>query len=184
MGQKTQILVIKENNKGEKRCHFFHHQWGFGRTMYLALVDLFLQDYWKDASNKDYNFLDCSIKTSNRFYDETKNVPNDVLNAADINNLGTIREVFEYGDNDNGGLVVYMKERKNYEMCSIKIGFLVGYEDKLYAKKCKVGNGVEFDSWVTPKEYGKVNGGNDFSDRKFTTLFDKFCDYFEIGYIN
>lgn len=188
MGQRTQVLVIKENNKGEKRSHFFHCQWGFGRVMYLALMDLFMQDYSKETFDKNYDFFDCSFKTSGKFYDVTDEVPKEVLDAVDINDLDTIRNVFGYGDNNNGGMVVYIKENeKSYEISDFKVGFLLGEEDtesewdgKLYNE----GNDKEaFSRWLTPQMYGRMNGGSNYSDSDFVKIFSSFCRYFGIEYI-
>jgi hypothetical protein len=192
MGQRTQVLVIKENNKKEKKTYFFHHQWGFGRVMYLGLMDLFMQDYSKETFDKNYDFFDCSFKTNGRFYDVTDEVPKEVLDAADINDLDTIRNVFGYGDNNNGGMVVYIKQQKTeWHTSKFKVGFLLGSEDEEWDERDdngnlvqhNVGSGKAFERWLTPKEYGVFNGGSDYSDKKFVSMFEKFCRYFNIKYI-
>ena len=192
MGQRTQVLVIKENNKKEKRTYFFHHQWGFGRVMYLGLMDLFMQDFSKETFDKNYDFFDCSFKTSGKFYDVTDEVPKEVLDAADINDLDTIRKVFSYGDNNNGGMVVYIKQQKTeWYTSKFKVGFLLGYEDEEWDERDdngnlvqhNVGSGKAFERWLTPKEYGVFNGGSDYSDKKFVSMFEKFCRYFNIKYM-
>ena len=188
MGQRTQVLVIKENNEGVKKATFFHNQWGFGRVMYLGFMDLFLQDYAKDAFKNDYDFYDCKFKTSAKFYNENENVPEDVLNKADISDLDSIRSVFDYGDNDNGGIVVYINEYLFFFIFSdFKVGFLLGSEDTereyngdIYNK----GNDNKaFARWLTPEEYGRMNGGSDYSDPDFVKIFDYFCEYFGVEYI-
>lgn len=192
MGQRTQVLVIKENNKKEKKTYFFHHQWGFGRVMYLGLMDLFMQDYSKETFDKNYDFFDCSFKTSGKFYDVTDEVPKEVLDAADINDLDTIRNVFGYGDNNNGGMVVYIKQQKTgWYTSKFKVGFLLGSEDEEWDERDdngnlvqhNVGNGKAFERWLSPKEYGVFNGGSGYSDKKFVSMFEKFCRYFNIKYI-
>lgn len=192
MGQRTQVLVIKENNKNEKKVHFFHHQWGFGRVMYLGLMDLFMQDYSKETFENGYNFFDCSFKTSGKFYEITDEVPKEVLEAVDINNFDTIKKVFKYGDNNNGGMVVHIKEDEtDWYRSDFKVGFLLGYEDAESeyvdddgnVEKYNEGNGKAFERWLTPQEYGKLNGGSDYSDDLFLEMFDKFCKYFNIKYI-
>ena len=188
MGQRTQVLVIKENTNGVKKATFFHHQWGYGRVMYLGFMDLFLQDYAKDAFKNDYDFYDCKFGTSAKFYNENEHVPEDVLNKANISDLDSIRSVFDYGDNNNGGMVVYIKEDKDKFMPSyFKVGFLLGSEDieneyngKVYNK----GNDkAPFERWLTPEEYGKMNGGSDYSDPEFVKIFTDFCEYFGVEYI-
>ena len=39
MGQRTQVLIIKENNKGVKDTTVWHIQFGFGRVMPLILIE-------------------------------------------------------------------------------------------------------------------------------------------------
>lgn len=188
MGQRTQVLVIKENTNGVKKATFFHHQWGYGRVMYLGFMDLFLQDYAKDAFKNDYDFYDCKFRTSAKFYNENENVPENVLNKANISDLDSIRSVFDYGDNNNGGMVVYIKEDKDKFMpAHFKVGFLLGSEDTereydgdIYNK----GNDNKaFARWLTPEEYGKMNGGSDYSDPEFVKIFTDFCEYFGVEYI-
>lgn len=191
MGQRTQVLVIKENNKKEKKAYFFHHQWGFGRVMYLGLMDLFMQDYSKETFDENYDFFKCSFKTSEKFYDVTKEVPKKVLDAVDINDFESIKKVFDYGDNNNGGMVVYIKQQKTeWYGCKFKIGFLLGHEDEEgeyvdsdgNLQQYNVGNGKAFERWLTPQEYGALNGGSEYSDKKFVAMFEKFCKYFKIKY--
>ena len=188
MGQRTQVLVIKENANGVKKATFFHHQWGFGRVMYLGFMDLLMQEYAKDPPKNDYDFYDCKFGTSAKFYNMNEYVPNDVLSKADINDLDSIRSVFAYGDNNNGGMVVYIKEDKDkFRLSYFKVGFLLGSEDieneyngNVYNK----GNDkAPFERWLTPEEYGEMNGGSFYSDPEFVKIFTDFCEYFGVEYI-
>jgi len=189
MGQRTQVLVIKENNKKERKVTFLHHQWGFGRMMYMALMDMFFQDYYKDTFKRGYSFLTpAAVATSSRFYDCTDEVPTKVLEDVDPDNFASIVRVFDYGDNNNGGLVIYIKEKKKvYDTSNFKIGFLLGWEDTYC--KCEDGEEINvghdenaFLRWLTPEEYGKMNGGSDYSDEKFVRIFMRFCRYFGIKF--
>ena len=189
MGQRTQVLVIKENNKKERKVTFLHHQWGFGRMMYMALMDMFFQDYHKDTFKRGYSFLaPAAVATSSSFYDCTDEVPTKVLKDVDPNNFASIARVFDYGDNNNGGLVIYIKEKKKeYDTSNFKIGFLLGWEDT-YRKyedgeEINVGHDKKpFLRWLTPEEYGKMNGGSDYSDEKFVRIFMRFCRYFGVKF--
>lgn len=173
MGQRTQILVIKENNKGERQAEFYHNQWGYGRSMYLALMDCVIKDYGKDALAEGYDFFKAHGIESGKWRNCTEDVPKDVLKAADHEKFDTIQKVFKYGDNNNGGMVIYVKEDKErYCQSTYKVGFLLGEEDV-----CD-----PFSEWVTPQEYGEYNGGSDYSDAEFVDMFDKFCKYFEVEY--
>lgn len=192
MGQRTQVLVIKENKKGERKSTFFHHHWGYGRMMYMGLIDLVMSDYNKDIFKKGYDFLAPShISTNEKFYDITSDVPRKVLEDVDPENFATIAHVFDWADNNNGGMVVYIKENKehDYYKSHFKVGFLLGPSDAHYRvtdcdgieKEYNIGNDdMVFSRWLTPAEYGKMNGGSDYSDDKFINLFTDFCEYFDV----
>ena len=173
MGQRTQILVIKENNKGERQAEFYHHSWGYWRNMYLAFMDCVIKDYGKDARKEGYDFFKTHGIANDKWYDCTDDVPKGVLQAADPDKFDTIQEVFKYGDNDNGGMVIYVKEdEERYSPSVYKAGFLLGPEDV-----CD-----PFSEWALPQDYGEYNGGADYSDKEFVEVFDKFCKYFGAEY--
>ena len=156
--------------------------------MYLGLMDLFMQDYSKNFHENGYDFLSCKFATTSEFRNITDGVPQDVLDSADISNLNTIRDVFDYGDNNNGGMVVYIKENeKGYVPSYFKVGFLLGEEDTECEWDGKVfndGNDKKaFSRWLTPQMYGRMNGGSNYSDSDFVKMFSSFCRYFGIEYI-
>ena len=190
MGQRVQVLVIKENKKGERKSTFFHHQWGIGRIMYFGLIDLFMQDYNKDTFRKGYDYLSpARFGTNEKYYDITGDVPRKVLNNIDPDNFATIAHIFDWGDNNNGGMVVYMKEDKKYDYhrSDIKIGFLLGDEDTHHIyedgdERNPDNDDEAFARWLTPEEYGKMNCGSDYSDEEFVKMFNDFCRYFDITF--
>lgn len=189
MGQRTQIIVIKENNKGEVRKTVWHHQWGFGRIMYLALMSLYIGDYNKDTWAEGYDFFNTSFPLIPKLINVTDGVPKDILEQANVNDLASIRQVIDYCDNNNGAMVVYIKENptENYLTSQFKVGFLMGLEDEYYTStydnktynKRNIGE-KPFSRWLTPVEYGRINGGNKYSDEDFIEMVYKFCEYFEI----
>lgn len=192
MGQRTQIIVIKENNKGEVRKTVWHHQWGFGRIMYLALMSLYIGDYNKDTWAEGYDFFNTSFPLIPKLINVTDGVPKDILEQANVNDLASIRQVIDYCDNNNGAMVVYIKENptENYLTSQFKVGFLMGLEDEYYTStydnktynKRNIGE-KPFSRWLTPVEYGRINGGNKYSDEDFIEMVYKFCEYFEIDTI-
>ena len=188
MGQRTQIIVIKENNKGEVRKTVWHHQWGFGRIMYLALMSLYIGDYNKDTWADGYDFFNTSFPLIPKLINVTDEVPKDILEQANVNDLASIRQVIDYCDNNNGAMVVYIKENPtNYMTSQFKVGFLMGLEDEYYTStydgttynKRNIGE-KPFSRWLTPVEYGRINGGNKYSDENFIEMVYKFCEYFKI----
>ena len=185
MGQRTQILLVKKHKDGKQTAKLMHLQWGFGRQMYLALMDLFISDYFKSPFSRAYNydtFLPKSVFDGRSWDCE---VPDEVTAKLDLNDLSTVRDVFDYGDNNNGGLVIEMRENeKGYGNSDFKIAFLLGDEDShTYDSETGEETLVEeaFARYLTPAEYGKMNGGSCYSDPQFVGIFDSFCDYFGIG---
>ena len=188
MGQRTQIIVIKENNKGEVRKTVWHPQWGFGRIMYLALMSLYIGDYNKDTWAEGYDFFNTSFPLIPKLINVTDEVPKDILEQANVNDLASIRQVIDYCDNNNGAMVVYIKENPtNYMTSQFKVGFLMGFEDEYRTSpynnetynERNIGE-KPFSRWLTPVEYGRINGGNEYSDEDFIEMIYKFCEYFEI----
>lgn len=192
MGQRTQIIVIKENNKGEVRKTVWHHQWGFGRIMYLALMSLYIGDYNKDTWAEGYDFFNTSFPLIPKLINVTDEIPKDILGQANVDNLASIRRVIDYCDNNNGAMVVYIKENptEKYLSSQFKVGFLMGLEDEYctstYDKKTYNKRNIgekPFSRWLTPLEYGRINGGNKYSDEDFIEMVYKFCEYFDINTI-
>ena len=189
MGQRTQIIVIKENNKGEVRRTVWHHQWGYGRIMYLALMSLYIGDYNKDTWAEGYDFFNTSFPLIPKLINVTDEIPKDILEQANVDNLASIRRVIDYCDNNNGAMVVYIKENptEKYLTSQFKVGFLMGFEDEYYTStydnktynKRNIGE-KPYSRWLTPVEYGRINGGNKYSDENFIEIIYKFCEYFEI----
>ena len=189
MGQRTQIIVIKENNKGEVRRTVWHHQCGYGRIMYLALMSLYIGDYNKDTWAEGYDFFNTSFPLIPKLINVTDEIPKDILEQANVDNLASIRRVIDYCDNNNGAMVVYIKENptEKYLTSQFKVGFLMGFEDEYYTStydnktynKRNIGE-KPYSRWLTPVEYGRINGGNEYSDENFIEIIYKFCEYFEI----
>ena len=189
MGQRTQIIVIKENNKGEVRKTVWHHQWGFGRIMYLALMSLYIGDYNKDTRAEGYDFFNTSFPLIPDLINVTNDIPKAILEQANVNDLASIRKLIDYCNNNNGAMVVYIKEHptKEYLSSQFKVGFLMGFEDEYHTSpynnetynERNIGE-KPFSRWLTPAEYGRINGGNEYSDESFIEMIYKFCEYFEI----
>lgn len=175
MGQRTQVLIIKENNKGVKDTTVWHIQFGFGRVMPLILIENIIQEYFKDTFKKDYDFLNTGFDSIPKMSRIDNGIPSEILKNANIDDFASIVRVFDYCDNNNGGMVLYIKENESpYLRSEIKVGFLLGEED-VYRKKDKA-----FSQWLNVAEYCKKNSGKDYSDPEFSTMMSKFCSYFEI----
>ena len=175
MGQRTQMIIQRVNNKGMKRTDIWHLQWGYGRQMYLRLMALLIQDYFKDTFQEGYDFLDNSKEVakmthaedmSDEFGDEEKRILNE-LDFADARKVG---EVFSsMCDNNNGGVFIRITENEtDYRESKIEFAFMQGRE-----------SGGRYDKFITLEKYGKVEGEN-YADKEFIAMFKSFVTYFDM----
>lgn len=163
MGQRTQVLlqVIDKDNKQKNRV--YHFQWGFGRVMPLHLIDLFITDYFTDTKDEKYSIFN-NHKLKENALDITKRLPKKLLASIDIDNMEQINNVFDYCDNNNGAMVIQVREKHDDDN-QFTIGFLLT---------------TNFSTYVSPKEYMEKNGGSQYSDSGFAELFESFIKYFKI----
>lgn len=202
MGQRTQMLVIKRAENGEKRVSFYHNQWGFGRCMFLGVMELFIQYYNSDeysfGSNakerarnflfgvgkldyKGSNFVN-ELSPTNKWDKDYWDKQIDKVKAVDIDDLNSVLQVCECGDNNNGWCVVEITQGKEaYDKPNFRIGWLLGNEETSHTDKFgNIMRNLYYHKWVTSEQYAKLNGGHNYSDNKFSKMFCEFRDYFEI----
>lgn len=174
MGQRTQMIIQRVNNKGEKRTEVWHLQWGYGRIMYLNLMGLLIQDYFKETFEKDYSFLNGNdkIKPALRPYDITHEFSAEQLNELnelDFSEPAKVGDILRCCNNNNGGCFVRITEdEKEYHNAHIQFAFMTGYE-----------SGGAYDKFVTLEEYAKKEGF-EYTKGGFIPMFKKFISYFDI----
>lgn len=204
MGQRTQVLIIKHSKNGQKQVDFYHCQWGYGRCMYLAVMYLYIRYYntsvyqYEKSDDKTWEERKRDMATRfllqhgtldglGNFYHENKNPEfkrqyQDILDKADINDFESIWNACLCGDNNNGWCVIDITPGQDeYDNPHFKIGWILGTEETMYCDRwgnCKTNK--YYKQWMTSEEYGKLNGGSNFSDKKFIKMFRAFCDYFDI----
>lgn len=166
MGQCTQIFLQRKNNKGEIKNEFYHYQWGFGGTMYRALMNLFLDVFDKQGYDTFSN--DCEFLKSGKLYglDDTESFEGIEI----IDNLETtdfINQLQQNGDNNNGYLVIQMTEDEiKYATPDFKFGFVDS------------GSGVK-GRYLTWQEYAEKHGC-DYTDKMFRQMFESFLKWSEM----
>ena len=180
MGQRTQMLIQTVNNKGEKKNRLYHFQWGFGRTMFLQLMDLYLSDYFKDCFQKDYSVFDVT-KLTKHAYDITNEV--DIPEDLDINNIEQVKSIFEHCDNNNGGMVIQVTEDKvDYHGFHYLIGLVLGYEGCWdYDKEIEIEK--PFSRFVSWKEFFEKEGGEFCENKGFLQMWRGFIKFGNIKFI-
>ncbi len=176
MGQRTQLLLIKKSSTG-KKVEFYHNQWGFGKQMFNAIMNLTLQVYHFNefkAKNPDDYFLSHVNVTLDNYQDIchvfTQTAEEyDTKMKADIADFESCLDILSTGDNNNGYCVVQI-EKKGMEY-DIKFGFIRGEES--------LGYDVIPKGFCSADEYAKYEGGGYCND-EFMDMFHKFCDCFGI----
>ena len=180
MGQRTQMLIQTVNNKSEKRNRIYHFQWGFGRTMFLQLMDLFLSDYFKDVFKKNYSVFDVTRLTK-KAYDITDEV--EIPENLDVTDIEQIKSVFKQCDNNNGGMVIQVLESDtDYEGFGYKVGLILGpketwdYENETEIEK-------PFSRYVSYQEYFEKAGGKFCTEPSFAKMWQGFIEFAEIEFL-
>lgn len=197
MGQRTQMLIIKHSRDGQKKVEFYHHQWGYGRNMFLAVMFLYMRYYGtsslgyctgagkpeerRAAMERDFIFEVGNLDGMGGFIHENtgpywKERWQDILDRADINDIDSIYDACEMGDNNNGWCVVDITPSENrYGNPKFKVGWLLGREDAYGYRESG-----RRDGWVTAEKYAKSHGGGAYSDGEFVRMYLSFCGYFGI----
>ena len=138
MGQRTAFLIKRVYWNGDVNIRLVHHQWGIGRVMHNNFIKDFL-DMITDRSYprkllKDFMLI---IEGEHSLYLEE----NYEANSKDIPNVfgkRNIKKYFNQTHNNNGGMIIEIhetpsdKEPYSLDIKSIKIGFVVGYEECEY----------------------------------------------------
>lgn len=202
MGQRTQVLIIKHSRDGQKQVEFYHNQWGYGRCMYLAVMYLYIRYYgtsvfsyektkdsWEETkSDMEDRFIlqHGTLEGLGEFYHENadsnfKEDYQEILDKADINDFESIWKACCCGDNNNGYCVIDITPGKDqFDNPHFKIGWILGAEAYSYDRYGNSRPNKYYKKWLTSEEYGKLNEGSNFSDKKFVKMFRAFCDYFDI----
>lgn len=206
MGQRTQVLIIKHSRDGQKQTEFYHNQWGYGRCMYLAVMYLYIRYYntsvtdfedrnasWEE--NKKHRetrfiFRHGTLEGMNNFQNELSYLNADAYpaqrefyNTADIDDFDSVWNVCGTGDNNNGWCVIDVTPGKDeYSAPHFKVGWIAGSEDySEYDKQTDTWhNNGYYRRWLTAEEYARINGGSNYTDKKFIQMYRAFCDYFGI----
>ena len=180
MGQRTQMLIQTVNNKGEKKNHLYHFQWGFGRTMFLQLMDLFINDYFKDTFKRGYSVFDVT-RLTNKASDITEEV--EIPEDLDITDIEQIKKVFKQCDNNNGGMVIQVNENDpSYSAFNYKVGLLLGSEETYDYENDKISE-EPFSRYVSYQEYFDKAGGQFCGVPSFVKMWEGFVEFAEIEFL-
>lgn len=171
MGQRTQVVFVVTDRNQVTKKFAYHLQWGQGRRMPMFLMEAVFEDS-QNIGGDIFNLF-ASFTNGARFLlnDETesKGFEKD-LQESDFTKLSGITDWYqEMTDNNNGGMVVWVKQNENYEESEFKIGLLAGWADV----------GIQaFKKWLSLEEFVKLN--QPYMDNTFQIMFVSFLEHFNI----
>lgn len=216
MGQRTSVIIVTENKNGRRNVKVYHDQWGIGRKSFLDLMTIanavYNLDY--DADICEQAFIPKNVSRAFQIYEleydgdgacyqfrDSEN-QGEALNAAEapewkdwFESKGVGEFIRHWCDNNNGGMVVYIKETKDESgwrgECHIEAKWLLGTEDEFGEYErfngekefCNVENecfGEAYSMFLTANEYAGLDINRSYADEEFMNVVTGFCKYFEI----
>ena len=180
MGQRTAILTKRTFKDGTTNIRLTHVQWGFSNRMHQHFIQQFLfaiTDLTKFRFNgiwnmKNYFTFDHLVQ--NEEYELYANETY-TTNPPYIFNKKVIQEYYSKTDNNNGGLIIDVKEKNvTYGPAfeHLKIAFITGPEE------CKNDQDKPFLELMTGAEYIKRTDPR--LDPSFTAMWKNFVEFYGI----
>ncbi len=187
MGQRTAFLIKRTFWDGSVNIRLVHHQWGIGRVMHNNFMRAFmemvtyrgfeektLKDFMTIIDDEHSLYVERTFKKSNRYQ------PN-------VFHKNTIKRYFNKTDNNNGGMIIEIKEKPSdkkpwgLDIESVKIGFVVGWEECEYDYKTDKYIGEKpFEKLYSGEEYVKISCDGEYAYPEFLEMWQGFIKNFEI----
>lgn len=191
MGQRTAFLIKRTFWDGSVNVRLVHHQWGIGRVMHMnfmkAVMELETYRGFQEKTLK--NFMTIINDKHSTYKEQNFKVGNKRI--PDVFDKATIKKYFDITDNNNGGMIIDIKEKpsdkKPYsiELEHIKISFVVGHEECNYDYKTDKYIGDEpFEKLYSGEEYVKISCGGEYAYLNFRIMWYGFIRNFEIEEIS
>lgn len=187
MGQRTAFLIKRTYWNGKVNVRLVHHQWGIGRVMHNHFIRDFMEMI-TDRSFQGKNLKDFMkiIDDEHSLYCE-RNFRKGSMSIPDVFDKKVIKRYFNKTDNNNGGMIIDIVEKPSgrepfyTEIESIKIGFVVGYEECEYDYKTERWLGEEpFEKLYTGEEYVKISCDGEYAYPEFIQMWNGFIKQYEI----
>jgi hypothetical protein len=187
MGQRTAFLIKRTYWNGDVNVRLVHHQWGIGRVMHNHFIRDFmamivyrgfqsktLKDFMKIIDDEHSLYLERTFKRNNKY-------------QPDVFDKKTIKRYFNKTDNNNGGMIIDIKEKQSdkqpysLEIESIRIGFVVGYEECEYDYDTDKYVGEKpFEKLYTGEEYVKISCDGEYAYPEFVEMWNGFIKQYGI----
>ena len=187
MGQRTAFLIKRTYWNGKVNIRLVHHQWGIGRVMH----NNFIRDFMEMITDRSYpaktlkDFMKI-IDDENSLYIE-RNFRKGSMYIPDVFDKKVIKRYFNRTDNNNGGMIIDIVEKPSdkepyyTEIESIRIGFVVGWEECEYDYKTDKWIGDEpFERLYTGEEYVKISCEGQYAYPEFIQMWNGFIKQYEI----
>ena len=191
MGQRTAFLIKRTYWNGKVNVRLVHHQWGIGRVMH----NHFIRDVM--AMITDRSFQDKTLKDFMKIIDDEhslyleRNFRKGSMTIPNVFDKKVIKRYFNRTDNNNGGMIIDIVEKPsekqpyNTHIESIRIGFVVGWEECDYDYKTDKWLGEQpFERLYTGEEYVKISCGGEYAYPEFLQMWNGFIKQYEIEEIS
>ena len=166
MGQRTNLLLSMENKAGARLNRVYHLHWGYGNVMPIMLLNIVSGQYIGVCKEKQ-DFYNSAVPQTDDIYELQQD-----YSCFDFTRLEDCQKVLYHCDNNNGALVLCIKERgSHYRLQDVKYGFLLGPEDLPH-------NEAPFSRWVTLEEFLTRQPGYEENDIFFARIFNQMMQFF------
>ena len=200
MGQRVNIILAVEDKEFKKKVYVYHDQWGIGRKSLLNLMSIHHAFYNKtygksitETANLDPSRSGVCLEyefnyDKNNTQDKNDKVKYEFEDFLVPDKVGEF--IDKYCDNNNGAMVVYIRESENMESWNpdvdFKCGFLLGHEDECYEYDGEEYNkenthlGKAFHKWLSLEEWCKLSINSSYADEEFKNIVNSYMQYFDI----
>lgn len=190
MGQRTAFLIKRTYWNGKVNVRLVHHQWGIGRVMHHNFIKAFLEMITDRNYSKTLKDFMTIIDDKYSLYFE-KNFRKGNKSIPDVFDKKIIKRYFNKTDNNNGGMIIEIKEKQSdkepyrADIEDVKIGFIVGWEECDYDYNTDKWLGDEpFSKLYTGEEYVKISCDGEYAYPEFISMWNGFIQNFEITEIS
>ena len=142
MGQRTNLLLQIEGRSGARLNRVYHLQWGYRKKLPMAFLQLLSRRYFRPEGADVFKaFTDVLNLNGIKLIDCRD------WSKYDFNMLEDCQEALGHCDNNNGAMVVIVKEHKNeYTYPNFNVGFLLGPESLEETDSA-------YSHWATTEEF-------------------------------
>lgn len=189
MGQRTAFLIKRTFWDGTTNIRLEHHQWGIGRVMhnnFIRAVFEMLTNRGYDKSLKDF----MTIMEDDSLYME-RTFRKGSIATPDVFNKRVIQRYFDRTDNNNGGMIIEIKEKQkdskpwSLDIEDLKIAFVLGHEEcKFNYDTYEYLSEKPFENLYTGEEYVRISCDGRYAYPEFIQMWNGFIKQYEIEEIS